>query len=182
MQNYVKTSQYLQTIASFFMSSAGKVEGSNWWDNVEAITKSPCCVSFLPFTWSLVAWGKPILLSLCVSFFFWGGGGGGGWQESRTSPRVIYNVLLILSVFAGTRYLLSTKIKVIVRIVSQFTITFIQGRSTLLALQIFLLNKILFFLLPWLYWQKIYISLPWSFGHNIKSSLQPNLEFSHYLF
>ena len=182
MQNYVKTSQYLQTIASFFMSSAGKVEGSNWWNNVEAITRSPYCVSFLPFTWSLVAWGKPILLSLCVSFFFWGGGGGGGWQESRTSPRVIYNVLLILSVFAGTRYLLSTKIKVIVRIVSQFTITFIQGRSTLLALQIFLLNKILFFLLPWLYWQKIYISLPWSFGHNIKSSLQPNLEFSHYLF
>ena len=146
------------------MSSAGKVEGSNWWDNVETITKSPYCVSFLPFTWSLVAWGKPILLSFCVSFFFfWGGGGGGagggGWQESRTSPQVTYNVLLILSVFAGTRYLLSTKIKVIVRIVSQFTITFIQGRSTLLALQIFLLNKILFFLLPWLYWQKIYISL-----------------------
>ena len=146
------------------MSSTGKVEGSNWWDNVEAITKSPYCVSFLPFTWSLVAWGKPILLSFCVSFFFFlggggGGGGGGVWQESRTSPQVTYNVLLILSVFAGTRYLLSTKIKVIVRIVSQFTITFIQGRSTLLALQIFLLNKILFFLLPWLYWQKIYISL-----------------------
>ena len=90
-------------------------------------------------------------IALRELFFLGGGGGGGGWQESRTSPRVIYNVLLILSVFAGTRYLLSTKIKVIVRIVSQFTITFIQGRSTLLALQIFLLNKILFFLLPWLY-------------------------------